>query len=71
MMLQFGEPGITSAQGSFIQERDSGRIGEPEMGAMSWDMLWASGWDAMVGSETMYVESVGIELPVEVYQAPI
>lgn len=55
-----------------MQERDSGRVAEPEMGAMSWDMLWAPGLDAMEGSETMlYVEAVGIEPPVGVSQAPI
>lgn len=30
---------------------------------MSYDMIWAPGWNSMVGSETMlYVEAVGIEL---------
>ena len=31
-MIQFERPGIASTQGSFIQQRDSGRVAEPEMG---------------------------------------
>lgn len=71
MTTQFEMPGIALTRGCHSRE-GLGEGAEPEMGAMSWNMLWAPGLDAMEGSETMlYVEVVGIEPPLGVSQACI
>ena len=52
MTTQFEMPGIALTRGCHSRE-GLGEGAEPEMGAMSWNMLWAPGLDAMEGSETM------------------